>query len=95
MIHAFKVLLRYLYFNESLETAVQAPRMHHQLVPMELQYEEGFSDNIINGLEKIGHKMVQKPPDSGYVSLLAIGRKGRRLVPVLDYRRGGSVEVIS
>lgn len=94
LFHIFQVLLRYLYFNESLVTAVRAPRLHHQLVPMELQYEEGFTDDIIDGLSKIGHKMVASPSDSGFAALTAIGREGKRLVPVFDHRRRGSIEIM-
>lgn len=61
---------------------------------MELEYEEGFTDDIIDGLEKIGHKMVKSPIDSGFAALTAIGREGKRLVPVFDYRRRGSIEVM-
>lgn len=91
----FQVLLRYLYFNESIEEAVHAPRIHHQLAPMELQYEDGFSDQIVNGLKEIGHKMVKSPSDSGFAALTAIGRSDKNLVPVFDHRRRGSLEVFT
>lgn len=84
-------MLRYLYFNESIEEAVHAPRIHHQLAPMQLEYEEGLPDNIINGLKKIGHEMVKSPSDSGFAALTAIGRNGKLFVPVFDHRRKGSV----
>lgn len=93
LIFDFQVLLRYLYFKETVEEAVHAPRIHHQLAPMELNYEEGISDEIINGLQKIGHKMVKAPSDSGFAALTAIGRNGKYFVPVYDHRRRGSVEV--
>lgn len=87
------MLLRYLYFNEPIETAVRAPRIHHQLAPMQLQYEEGIPEDIVNGLRKIGHEMVKSPSDSGFASLTAIGRDGKKIVPVYDHRRKGSLEV--
>lgn len=60
---------------------------------MRLEYEAGFSNEIINGLEKIGHKMHLASPDSGFASLTAIGRDGNKLVPVFDPRRLGSSSV--
>lgn len=82
--------MRYLYFNEPIQNAVYAPRIHHQLAPMELQYEEGLSDEIVKGLEKIGHKMIKSPSDSGFAALTAIGREVKVLVPIFDTRRRGS-----
>lgn len=89
----FQVLLRYLYFNESVIDAVRAPRIHHQLAPMRLEYERGIPDDIVEGLRKIGHVMYESPSDSGFASLTAIGRDGKKLVPVFDHRRKGSLEV--
>lgn len=88
------MLLRYLYFSESIEAAVRAPRIHHQLAPMQLEYEKGTPDNIINGLREIGHIMNEAPSDSGFASLTAIGRDGNKIVPVFDHRRKGSLQVI-
>ena len=34
-------LVRTLWFGENLKQAVDAPRIHHQLYPMELEYEYG------------------------------------------------------
>lgn len=72
---------------------MRAPRIHHQLAPMRLEYELGISDNIINGLHEYGHEMYTKPPDSGFAALTAIGRRGKLLVPVYDHRRLGSKNV--
>lgn len=87
------MLLRYLYFKEDVMTAVRAPRIHHQLAPMRLEYEEGIPDSIIEGLRVIGHQMYKAPSDSGFASLTAIGREGKKLMPVYDHRRMGSSEV--
>lgn len=86
-------MLRYLYFKESIEDAVHAPRIHHQLVPMHLEYEMGFNQELIEDLSRIGHEMYKSPTASGFASLTAIGRNGKRLAPVFDPRRGGSTAV--
>ena len=30
-----------LWFNKTIKEAIEEPRFHHQLFPMELQYEKG------------------------------------------------------
>lgn len=72
--------------------AVRAPRIHHQLMPMYLEYEDGFKQQIIDGLSKMGHEMHKSVPD-GFSALTAIGRNGGQCSPVFDQRRGGSTAV--
>lgn len=85
--------MRYLYFNESIWNAVQAPRLHHQLLPMQITYEHRLDEDIVTGLESFGHKMSRANSDFGFTSLTAIGRDGNKLVPVYDPRRIGSTSV--
>lgn len=86
-------MLRYLYFNESIEDAVQAPRIYNRFSKMGLRYEDGFSHEIIHGLKKIGHKMSKISPEIAVAAITAIGRDGKYYVPVYDHRRLGSAEV--
>ena len=87
-------MLRYLYFNENIDEAVLAPRIHHQLVPMRLSYESGFPKDIVEGIAEIGHEMYETPSDSGFAALTAIARSDSKFTPVFDYRRRGSIEII-
>lgn len=87
------MILRYLYFHENIRDAVRAPRLHHQLIPMKLEYEAGFSNEIINGLDALGHELQLAATDSGFASLTAIGRDGNKLLAVYDPRRVGSSSV--
>lgn len=87
------MLLRYLYFNESVRDAVRAPKIHHQLLPMRVIYEEGLADEIITGLGAMGHEMVKANFEIGFAAITAIGREGNKLVPVYDARRLGSASV--
>ena len=38
--------MRSLWFGEDIKTAIDANRLHHQLAPMEVAYEEG-TDEVI------------------------------------------------
>lgn len=60
---------------------------------MQLFYEDGISDNIIEDLKQIGHKLHRMSSD-GFSSVTAIGKNGKQLVPVYDPRRSGSAIII-
>lgn len=52
---------------------MEARRIHHQLVPMRIEYEEGLDPEVLNVLQKVGHKLKQGPID-GFASVTAIFR---------------------
>lgn len=87
------MLLRYLYFNETLWDAAHAPRIHHQLLPMQLVYENGFPEELVQGLKGLGHDVVENSGESGFASVTAIGRDGNNLVAINDPIRQGSSQV--
>lgn len=49
------VVIKHLWFGDSVEDAVAQPRLHHQLKPMVLEYEHGFPKDILRGLYVKGH----------------------------------------
>lgn len=52
-----QVTMRNLWFNHSIKEAIDAPRLHHQIYPMELGYEFGTLDvNLF--LTSIGTKIL-------------------------------------
>lgn len=83
------VLIRLIWFGETLKESIDAPRMHHQLQPMVLEYEYGNTDTIVNGLKKFGHKM-QRYNNRGSI-VCAIARNNYTLAAVADYRKMGTV----
>lgn len=85
--------MRHLYFNETIQKALFAPRIHHQLLPMRLEYEEGFPEQIVEELGKIGHEMFAANTKTGFASLTAVARDGDEYIAIFDPRRGGSAEV--
>ena len=66
-------------------------RFHHQLVPMEVDYEPEFNKSILNNFVARGHRL--KEAHDGFASLTAIGRDGNRVNAAYDPRRLGSKEV--
>lgn len=85
-----QIISRYLYFNETIAEAVAAHRIHHQLIPMRIDYEKGLKQSIVDGLDKVGHKMFEGEYASGFSSVTAIGCGGAEYAPVYDPRRQGS-----
>ncbi|KAJ6638689.1 Scoloptoxin SSD14, partial [Pseudolycoriella hygida] len=80
-------ILRHLYWNESLVDAINAHRIHHQLIPMRLEYDDGLSSTLVNGLKANGHEMYASPSDAGFASLTGISRQGDQIHAVFDRRR--------
>lgn len=82
----------HLFLNESLSDAIASRRLHHQLAPMQIDYEEEFPADILNGLSDIGHVLRQISID-GFSAATAVSNVGNNIVAVADQRRFGSVSV--
>lgn len=54
---------------------MEARRIHHQLVPMRIDYEEGLDPAVLAELGKVGHKFNQVRKDGGFASVTAIARQ--------------------
>lgn len=83
------VAIRLLWFGETLKEAIDAPRIHHQLYPMILEYEYGNTESIVNGLKKFGHKMKRYSNRGSIVC--AIVKDNLTLNTIADYRKMGTV----
>lgn len=62
-------------FSESgqigkIEEIVSAPRLHHQLKPMTLNYQEGFDQQILEELMEKGHKIIEYSYSSSSAPLI-------------------------
>ncbi|XP_070202502.1 glutathione hydrolase 1 proenzyme-like isoform X2 [Littorina saxatilis] len=82
------VATRELWLGESVDTAVSALRLHHQLLPDYISYETGFDQKVLNGLEQLGHKT--KSANVGKSIVQAISRQGGMLYAASDFRKGGT-----
>jgi len=83
------VLIHVVDFGEDIQSAVNAPRFHHQWMPDELRVEAGLlSPDTLAMLEKMGHKINRASP-WGDAECIAIDKNGERL-GASDARGGGS-----
>lgn len=85
--------MRHFWLNDTLKEAISAKRIHHQLMPMEIVYEDGFDADIVDGLRQKGHNINKDEPVIGFTALTAISRVKGYVEAVCDPRRYGSIEI--
>ncbi|XP_049765276.1 scoloptoxin SSD14-like [Schistocerca cancellata] len=78
-----------LWFNKNIKEAIDHRRIHHQLFPMALQYEEGFEENVIKGLTAIGHDVQEFAVGGSTATGIAVS--GGKIYANSDFRRNGVV----
>lgn len=82
-------IIRTLWLGQDVKEAVDAPRIHHQLVPMEVEYEYGNQEQLIKGLEAIGHK-TKRYHYRGSI-ICAIQQNSSAIYANADFRKAGDV----
>merc|ERR1739842_135097 len=82
------VALRNLWLGDNIKQAIDARRIHHQLYPMEWWYEEGISENIVSGMEGIGHKSKKFSIGGSVMCGVARGENGK-IYANSDMRKAG------
>jgi len=65
-----QVILNVIDHGLNIQSAVAAPRMHHQWLPDELRIEEGISPDTIKKLKDMGHVVKQKSAMGAIQSIL-------------------------
>lgn len=85
------VALRALFFGENIKRAVDGPRIHHQLFPMELRHEKNFNPIILQELNKKGHR-TKIIPGRGSIVMALKRRHDGKLEANSDFRKGGDVD---
>lgn len=83
------VVVRHLWLGETIKESVDAPRIHHQLFPMEISYEFGVLDQVVKGLEQLGHKTSRYRAASSVAC--AISKFNKTITANADFRKGGEV----
>ena len=78
-------------FDMDLESALAQPRFHHQWQPDELRVEAGFSDAVLQELQRRGHRLAQAEA-LGAAHAVGLSKDGRSFVGVAEPRGYGRAE---
>lgn len=71
-----QVIMNVIDHKMNIQTAVNAPRVHHQWLPDIIRMEQGISPDTINILKNMGHKVSQKSAMGGSQSILVNNDSG-------------------
>lgn len=89
----FQVFINHFWLNQTLSESVAAKRLHHQLMPMEINFESGFNAEIIDELSKRGHNTNEVINEQWFTTVTAISRARGYVEAVFDPRVGGGAEI--
>merc|ERR1712020_127313 len=67
-----QALLRMLYLGQNVKEAVDARRLHHQLFPMNLNYEDGITTWLMDAMVNYGHNITYSKFRVGGAAVQAI-----------------------
>ena len=85
--------LRHLYLGDNIKEAIDASRIHQQLYPDQIIYEEYFPNNIVEELNKRKNKIIMLDPEERGSIVMGISRDENGLLEAnSDYRKGGTVD---
>uniref|UniRef100_A0A182PUB7 Gamma-glutamyltransferase n=1 Tax=Anopheles epiroticus TaxID=199890 RepID=A0A182PUB7_9DIPT len=82
-------IIRALWFGYDIKEAIDAPRFHHQLIPMAVQYEYGNLNLIVKGLKAKGHHTIRYRERGSIICAIAKNESG--IYANADFRKGGDV----
>jgi len=82
----FQTLMNILEFGLATQQAVDAAKFHHQWLPDEVSVEEGFDEASLDGLRRMGYKIVPSQYPIGRTEVIKINEKG--LLEAVGDRRG-------
>lgn len=80
-----QTLMRYLWMNHTIKEAIDAPRVHHQLVPYHVKAERNLDADVRAGLLTRGHQLVNYTWQGNVIAVVRRFSENR-LYAALDYR---------
>ncbi|XP_016118732.1 gamma-glutamyltranspeptidase 1-like [Sinocyclocheilus grahami] len=83
---SFQVILNYMFFDYDVQKAVTEPRAHNQFNPNKTLVEDGFDENVSDGL-KLKNHIISKTSSIGKVQ--AVVRETDTICAASDPRKGG------
>ncbi|XP_045773048.1 glutathione hydrolase 1 proenzyme-like isoform X2 [Maniola jurtina] len=76
-----------------LSDVIQSSRLHHQLIPMEVEHEAGFDPKVLAFLRARGHATTERGPFAGFAAMNGVARDANGfLLASTDRRRVGSID---
>lgn len=86
-------VLTNLEFGLDLSSAIERPRIHHQLLPPQAQIETGYDEDLIESLKSRGHEILMTDIDWALSEVQAVMKVGPGRKQVVygasDSRKGG------
>ena len=79
------------YLGQPVKQAVDSRRLHHQLVPMGVMYEDGVTEQMVDGLRDIGHSMVKGTVGGSAVQAIFVDKQTGDITANADFRKEGTV----
>ncbi|KZC06406.1 PREDICTED: gamma-glutamyltranspeptidase 1-like [Dufourea novaeangliae] len=76
-----------LWSGYNIKQAIDAKRIHHQLLPMNVQNEKGFTPIVLNYLSNIGHNVTTFTGIGSAIT--AVSKEDGKLFASSDFRRQG------
>jgi gamma-glutamyltranspeptidase/glutathione hydrolase len=65
-----QVIVNVIDYRMNIMAAVAAPRLHHQWLPDEVRIERGFSEETLNALRAMGHRVIEPMGQTSANSIL-------------------------
>ncbi|XP_076233125.1 scoloptoxin SSD14 isoform X2 [Calliopsis andreniformis] len=84
-----QIVAKILWMGQTVKEAVDAARIHHQLIPAEVAYEYGVPKQVIDGLKKIGHKTARYRVRGSVACIIYVNN--HTIYANADFRKGGDV----
>ena len=83
------------YDNKTADEIVNAGRYHHQYLPDEISYEpDVFDDELVNALQKLGHKTKARDSEYGNMQLIITNKNTGVIDAASDGRGVGGAEIL-
>lgn len=86
------VILRCILFNDDLTTAIESARVHHQLQPNLLKYEESVNESLLEFLRDFNHTTSIITGRSSIIMALKRSLHTQQIHACSDSRKGGAVD---
>lgn len=85
--------LRHLWMGDSIKMAIDAPRLHHQLFPINVENEVCFPKSILSSLKERKHVVKQLKAGVRGAVVMGISRSPHGVIQAnSDFRKGGTIE---